>query len=604
MTIREMQMHAYRTHNCGQLRASDVGQTVRLSGWIHRKRDHGHLLFVDLRDHYGITQIVVDTDSPAFQTLDRLRVESVVTVEGEVVARSPETVNPNLATGEIEVRGREVTVQSTAAELPMPVAGEQDYPEEIRLKYRYLDLRREQVHQNIILRSAVIASIRRRMIEQGFTEFQTPILTASSPEGARDYLVPSRVHPGKFYALPQAPQMFKQLIMVAGFDRYFQIAPCFRDEDARADRSPGEFYQLDFEMSFVTQDDVFNAIEPVLSGVFEEFANGRSVTPAGEYPRIPYKEALLKYGTDKPDLGNPLLITDVSEHFKGSGFGLFAGLVGKGAVVRAVPAPGTAEKSRKFFDDMNEWARSEGFAGLGYATRKGGEWGGPIAKNHGEEGMNRIAEAMALGPDDGIFFAAGKEEDAAKLAGAARTRVGEQLGLIEQGAFRFCWIVDFPMFEFNDEQQKIDFSHNPFSMPQGGMEALESKDPLEILAWQYDIVCNGVELSSGAIRNHRPDIMYKAFEIAGYTREEVDTNFAGMINAFKFGAPPHGGSAPGIDRIVMLLADEPNIREVILFPMNQKAEDLMMNAPSEVDPKQLKELNIRIVAEATTVPKS
>jgi len=588
-------MHLYRTHDCGQLRAFDVGSTVRLSGWVHRRRDHGHLLFVDVRDHYGITQVVADTDSPAFRTLDRLRLESVVTVEGDVVARSKETVNPNLSTGEIEVRAREVTVQSAAAELPMPVAGEQDYPEEIRLKYRYLDLRREQVHANIMLRSSVISSIRRRMIDQGFTEFQTPILTASSPEGARDYLVPSRIHPGKFYALPQAPQMFKQLIMVAGFDRYFQIAPCFRDEDARADRSPGEFYQLDFEMSFVTQDDVFNAIEPVLSGVFQEFAGERSVTPAGEYPRIPYREAMLKYGSDKPDLRNPLLITDVSEHFKGSGFGLFAGLVEKGAVVRAVPAPGTAEKSRKFFDDMNEWARSEGFAGLGYATRKSGEWGGPIAKNHGEEGMNRIAEAMGLGPDDGIFFAAGKGEEAAKLAGAARTRVAEQLDLIEKGSFRFCWIVDFPMFEFNEDQKKIDFSHNPFSMPQGEMEALESKDPLDILAWQYDIVCNGVELSSGAIRNHRPDIMYKAFEIAGYTKDEVDTNFAGMINAFKFGAPPHGGSAPGIDRIVMLLADEPNIREVILFPMNQKAEDLMMNAPAEVMPKQLKELHIKIV---------
>jgi len=588
-------MHAYRTHTCAALRLSDVGETVRLSGWVHRKRDHGHLLFVDLRDHYGITQVVADTDSPAFRTLDRLRLESVVSVEGQVVARSPDTVNANLATGEIEVRAGEVTVLSEAAELPMPVSVEADYPEEIRLKYRYLDLRREQIHNNIILRSAVIASIRRRMIEQGFTEFQTPILTASSPEGARDYLVPSRVHPGKFYALPQAPQMFKQLIMVAGFDRYFQIAPCFRDEDARADRSPGEFYQLDFEMSFVTQEDVFAAIEPVLSGVFQEFANGRTVTPAGEFPRIPYKEALLKYGTDKPDLRNPLLITDVTEQFNGSGFGLFAGLVQKGAVVRAVPAPATAEKSRKFFDDMNEWARSEGFAGLGYATRKGGEWGGPIAKNHGEAGMNRIAEAMGLGPDDGIFFAAGKEEEAAKLAGAARTRVGEQLGLIEQGAFRFCWIVEFPMFEFNEEQQKIDFSHNPFSMPQGELEALETRDPLDILAWQYDIVCNGVELSSGAIRNHRPDIMYKAFEIAGYTREEVDTNFAGMINAFKFGAPPHGGSAPGIDRIVMLIADEPNIREVILFPMNQKAEDLMMNAPSAVMPKQLKELHIKVV---------
>ncbi|HEX6742081.1 MAG TPA: aspartate--tRNA ligase [Sphingomicrobium sp.] len=588
-------MHAYRTHNCAELRATNVGETARLSGWVHRKRDHGHLLFVDLRDHYGITQIVSDTDSEAFKVLDRIRVESVVTVEGEVVARSKETVNPNLPTGEIEVRAATVAVQSAAAELPMPVFGEQDYPEEIRLKYRYLDLRREQVHANIVLRSAVISSIRRRMIDAGFTEFQTPILTASSPEGARDYLVPSRVHPGKFYALPQAPQMFKQLIMVAGFDRYFQIAPCFRDEDARADRSPGEFYQLDFEMSFVTQDDVFAAIEPVLSGVFEEFANGKTVTAAGDYPRIPYKEALLKYGTDKPDLRNPLLVGDVGGHFKGSGFGLFAGLVERGAVVRAIPAPGTAEKSRKFFDEMNEWARSEGFAGLGYATRKGGEWGGPIAKNHGEEGMNRLADELGLGPDDGVFFAAGKEAEAARLAGFARTRVAEQLDLLEKDAFRFCWIVDFPMFEYNEEQQKIDFSHNPFSMPQGEMEALESNDPLDILAWQYDIVCNGVELSSGAIRNHRPDIMYKAFAIAGYSKEEVDTNFAGMINAFKYGAPPHGGSAPGIDRIVMLLADEPNIREVILFPMNQKAEDLMMNAPAAVMPKQLKELSIKVV---------
>jgi len=588
-------MHAYRTHNCAELRLSNVGETVRLSGWVHRKRDHGHLLFVDLRDHYGLTQIVTDTDSPAFQALDRVRLESVVTIEGDVVARSAETVNRSLATGEIEVRARHVTVRSPAAELPMPVAGEQEYPEDIRLKYRYLDLRREQPHRNIMLRSAVIASIRRRMIEQGFTEFQTPILTASSPEGARDYLVPSRVHPGKFYALPQAPQMFKQLIMVAGFDRYFQIAPCFRDEDARADRSPGEFYQLDLEMSFVTQDDVFAAIEPVLSGVFEEFSDGRAVTPAGQYPRIPYRESLLKYGTDKPDLRNPLLISDVGAHFKGSGFGLFSRIVDGGGVVRAVPAPNTASLSRKFFDDMNEWAREQGFAGLGYATRKNGEWGGPIAKNHGEEGMNRIAEEMRLGPDDGIFFAAGKEEEAAKLAGIARTRVAEQLDLVEKDAFRFCWIVDFPMFEFNEEQQKIDFSHNPFSMPQGEMEALETKNPLDILAWQYDIVCNGVELSSGAIRNHRPDIMYKAFEIAGYTRDEVDTNFSGMINAFKFGAPPHGGSAPGIDRIVMLLADEPNIREVILFPMNQKAEDLMMNAPAPVLPTQLRELHIRIV---------
>ncbi len=591
-------MHSYRTHTCAQLRASDVGSTVRISGWIHRKRDHGGVLFVDLRDHYGLTQVVAAAGSEALKLLDSLRVESVVTITGEVVMREGGAVNPKLATGEIEVVAKQVEVQSSAAELPMPVAGEQEYPEDIRLKYRYLDLRRDRLHANILLRSQVIASIRSRMIEQGFTEFQTPILTASSPEGARDYLVPSRVHPGKFYALPQAPQMFKQLLMVAGFDRYFQIAPCFRDEDARADRSPGEFYQLDFEMSFVTQEDVFNAIEPVLSGVFAEFGEGKFVTPAGEYPRIPYKEAMLKYGSDKPDLRNPLIVHDVGHHFKGSGFGLFAGMVEKGLKVRAVAAPKTQEKSRKFFDDMNEWARSEGFAGLGYATRKGGEWGGPIAKNHGTEGMDRIAEAMGIGPDDGIFFAAGKEEDAAKLAGLARTRVAEQLDLIEKDAFRFCWIVDFPMFEYNDEQKKIDFSHNPFSMPQGGMEALEGNDPLEILAWQYDIVCNGVELSSGAIRNHRPDIMYKAFDIAGYTQEEVDTSFPGMIGAFKYGAPPHGGSAPGIDRIVMLLADEPNIREVITFPMNQKAEDLMMNAPAPVMPEQLKELSIRVVVDS------
>jgi len=590
-------MHAYRTHSCAELRASDVGSTVRLSGWIHRKRDHGGVLFVDLRDHHGLTQVVAAAGSEALKQLDALRVESVVTVTGAVVSRGPEAVNPKLATGEIEVAAREVAVQSAAAELPMPVAGEADYPEDIRLKYRYLDLRRERLHDNMMLRAAVIASIRRRMIDQGFTEFQTPILTASSPEGARDYLVPSRIHPGKFYALPQAPQMFKQLIMVAGFDRYFQIAPCFRDEDARADRSPGEFYQLDFEMSFVTQDDVFAAIEPVLAGLFEEFADGKAVTAAGKFPRIPYKEALLKYGSDKPDLRNPLLVHNVGERFRGSGFGLFAKIVEEGGAVRAVPSPNTAEKSRKFFDDMNEWARSEGFAGLGYATRKGGEWGGPIAKNHGTEGMDALADAMGLGPDDGIFFAAGKEAEAARLAGLARTRVAEALDLIEEDSFRFCWIVDYPMFEYNEDQKKIDFSHNPFSMPQGELEALETRDPLDILAWQYDIVCNGVELSSGAIRNHRPDIMYKAFEIAGYTREEVDTGFPGMIGAFKYGAPPHGGSAPGIDRIVMLLAGEPNIREVVLFPMNQKAEDLMMNAPAPVSERQLKELHIRVVEE-------
>ncbi len=594
-------MHAYRTHNCGELRAEHVGERVKLSGWVHRKRDHGNLLFVDLRDHYGLTQIVTDVSDPSFKVLEGVRAESVITVEGEVVKRDAEVVNPNLPTGQIEIHAASVEVQSAAQELPMPVAGEADYPEEIRLKYRYLDLRRERLHENIVLRSQVISSIRRRMIDQGFTEFQTPILTASSPEGARDYLVPSRVHPGKFYALPQAPQMFKQLIMVAGFDRYFQIAPCFRDEDARADRSPGEFYQLDFEMSFVTQEDVFAAIEPVLHGVFEEFANGRDVTPA-PFPRIPFAEAMLKYGSDKPDLRNPIQIADVTEHFRGSGFGLFAKMVETGNVVRAIPAPATAEKSRRFFDDMNEWARSEGHAGLGYITQKGGELGGPIAKNHGEEATRKLIAELGVGPDDGIFFAAGKEGQAARLAGAARTRIGEELGLIEDNAFRFCWIVDFPMYEYDEEAKKVDFSHNPFSMPQGGMEALETRDPLDILAYQYDIVCNGVELSSGAIRNHRPDIMYKAFEIAGYSQTDVDTNFSGMINAFKFGAPPHGGSAPGIDRIVMLIADEPNLREVVLFPMNQRAEDLMMGAPGEVTARQLRELNIRIVPPPSAAP--
>jgi aspartyl-tRNA synthetase len=598
-------MHAYRTHTCAALTAAETGEAVRLSGWIHRKRDHGGVLFVDLRDHYGITQIVADTDSPALPVLEGLRAESVVTIDGVVKARAEGTANPNLATGEIEVFAKGVTIQSAAQELPMPVAGEQEYPEDIRLRYRFLDLRREKLHANILLRSSVIASIRQRMVSQGFTEFQTPILTASSPEGARDYLVPSRVHPGKFYALPQAPQMFKQLLMVAGFDRYFQIAPCFRDEDARADRSPGEFYQLDFEMSYVTQDDVFAAIEPVLHGVFEEFANwqgkGRTVS-ALPFQRIPYRESMLKYGNDKPDLRNPLVISDVSGFFSGSGFGRFASIVEAGDVVRAIPAPNTAGLSRKFFDDMNSWAQSEGFAGLGYATRKGGEFGGPIAKNHGDIGMREIAEALGLGPDDGVFFAAGKEVQAAKLAGLARTRVAEQLDLIDKNRFEFCWIVDFPMFEYDEDAKKVDFSHNPFSMPQGELEALETKDPLDILAYQYDIVCNGVELSSGAIRNHRPEIMYKAFEIAGYSQADVDTNFAGMINAFKYGAPPHGGSAPGIDRIVMLLADEPNIREVIVFPMTQKAEDLMMGAPSFVSAKQLRELNLRSTAEQPKGP--
>ena len=588
-------MHPYRTHTCAQLSSGNVGETVRLSGWIHRKRDHGGVLFVDLRDHYGITQIVADSDSPALPVLEGLRVESVITIEGTVKARAAGTVNANLATGEIEIFARGVTVQSAAEELPMPVADEQPYPEDIRLKYRFLDLRRETLHKNIMTRVAVIADMRQRMNAVGFNEFSTPILTASSPEGARDFLVPSRIHAGKFYALPQAPQQYKQLLMVAGFDRYFQIAPCFRDEDPRADRLPGEFYQLDLEMSFVTQEEVWETMEPVIQGTFAAFAGEKAVTLAGEFPRIPYDEAMLKYGSDKPDLRNPLIISDVSSHFNSSGFGLFEKIVGGGGVVRVIPAPATHEKSRKFFDDMNDWARKEGYAGLGYVTRKGGEFGGPIAKNHGEEGMLALYEALGLGPDDGCFFAAGKVAQAAKLAGLARTRIGTELDLIEQNAYKFCWIVDFPMFEYDEDAKKIDFSHNPFSMPQGELEALETQDPLTIKAYQYDIVCNGVELSSGAIRNHRPDIMYKAFEIAGYTQEQVDANFSGMINAFKFGAPPHGGSAPGVDRMVMLIADEPNIREVIVFPMTQKAEDLMMNAPAPATLKQLRELHIRIV---------
>jgi aspartyl-tRNA synthetase len=588
----------YRTHRCGDLRLSHVGETVRLSGWIHRKRDHGGLLFVDLRDHAGIAQLVALAGSPALATFDRLRLESVVTVEGEVVARTADTVNPGLPTGAIEVRVRGVTVESEADELPMPVAGDLNYPEDIRLKYRFLDLRRERLHENIMLRSAVIASLRRRMLDQGFTEFQTPILTASSPEGARDFLVPSRLHPGKFYALPQAPQMFKQLLMVAGFDRYFQIAPCFRDEDARADRSPGEFYQLDFEMSFVTQDDVFAAIEPVLHGVFTEFAGFRRDTPWAvtpyPFPRIPYAEAMLAYGSDKPDLRNPLRIRDVTDHFRGSGFALFARMVEGGAVVRACPAPGAGQRPRSFFDQMNEWAREQGFPGLGYIAWKAGEAAGPIARNLGAEATMALQKALGLGADDAVFFAADQAPRAAKLAGLARTKLGVDLDLLEKGAFRFCWIVDFPMFETHEETGKIDFSHNPFSMPQGGLEALEREDPLAIKAFQYDIVVNGVELSSGAIRNHRPEIMYKAFEIAGYSRADVDREFAGMINALRYGAPPHGGSAPGVDRIVMLLADEPNIREVVVFPMNQRAEDLMMGAPSPVSEKQLRELSIAL----------
>ena len=587
-------MHAYRTHTCGDLRLGDAGANVRLSGWIHRKRDHGGLMFVDLRDHYGLTQIVLSPQTPGFDLVERLRAESVIRVDGAVVARSPETINANLPSGEIEVAAAGVTLLSEAAELPVPVFGEPDYPEDLRLKYRYLDLRRETLHRNIVLRSKVISSLRRRMIDQGFTEFQTPILTASSPEGARDFLVPSRLHPGQFYALPQAPQQFKQLLMVSGFDRYFQIAPCFRDEAARADRSPGEFYQLDMEMSFVTQDDVFAAIEPVMHGVFEAFGQGRPVTPT-PFPRIAYRDAIAKYGSDKPDLRNPIEMSDVSEPFRGSGFKVFAGILeNPKAAIWAIPAPGGG--SRAFCDRMNDWAKGEGQPGLAYIFWRDGEDGaaGPVAKNIGPERTEAIRAQLGLKVGDAVFFAAGEPDAFYKFAGAARTRIGTELGLIEEGQFKFCWIVDFPMYEWNEDDKKIDFSHNPFSMPQGGLEALETQDPLDILAYQYDIVCNGVELSSGAIRNHLPQIMMKAFEIAGYPAATVEDKFGGMLNAFRFGAPPHGGIAPGVDRIVMLLAGTSAIRDVIAFPFNQQAQDLMMNAPSEVTEQQLKELHIRV----------
>jgi len=593
--MESLSMHPYRSHTCGALTKANEGETVRLSGWVHRKRDHGGVLFVDLRDHYGITQVVADADSAALPLLESLRVESVVTINGTVKARGAGTVNPNLPTGEIEVFAREAEVLSRAEELPMPVAGEQEYPEDIRLRYRFLDLRRETLHANIVTRTKVISDMRRRMEGAGFTEYSTPILTASSPEGARDFLVPSRIHPGKFYALPQAPQQYKQLLMVAGFDRYFQIAPCFRDEDPRADRLPGEFYQLDLEMSFVTQEEVWETMEPVIGGVFEAFADGKKVTPTGNFPRIPYAESMLKYGSDKPDLRNPLIISDVSAHFTSSGFGLFEKIVGGGGVVRAIPAPATADKSRKFFDDMNDWARSEGHAGLGYVTRKGSEFGGPIAKNHGPEGMEKLYAELGLGPDDGLFFAAGKAEQASKLAGAARTRVGEQLGLIDQDRFELCWIVDFPFYEWDEENKKVEFSHNPFSMPQGGMEALTSQDPLTINAYQYDLVCNGFEIASGSIRNQSPETMVKAFEITGLTQADVEERFGGLYRAFQYGAPPHGGMAAGVDRIVMLICGAQNLREVTLFPMNQRAEDLLMSAPSPAEPKQLRELHLRVV---------
>ena len=590
-------MHAYRSHTCGALRLQDVGANVRLSGWIHRKRDHGGLLFVDLRDHYGLTQLVIHPGAAGFAELDRARPESVVRVDGQVLAREPDTVNAALDTGEIEVAVRAVEILSEANELPLPVFGEPDYPEEIRFKHRYLDLRRETLHRNIVLRSKVIDSIRRRMIGQGFLEFQTPILTASSPEGARDFLVPSRAHPGRFYALPQAPQQFKHLLMVAGFDRYFQIAPCFRDEDSRADRSL-EFYQLDVEISFVTQEDVFAAIEPVLHGVFEEFADGKPVTPY-PFPRVPYREAIAKYGTDKPDLRNPLVMQDVSEAFRGGGFGLFARMLeAPQGAIWAIPAPGGG--ARAFCDRMNAWAQGEGQPGLGYIfwREEGGatEAAGPIARNLGPERTDALRAQLGLKVGDAAFFVGGDPALFSRFAGLARTKIGEALGLIDENRFAFCWVVDFPMFEFNEEANHVDFSHNPFSMPQGELEALNTQDPLAILAYQYDIVCNGYELCSGAVRNHRPEVMLRAFEIAGYSQQAVEEEFAGMLGAFRHGAPPHGGLAPGIDRIVMLLAGEQAIREVIAFPLNQQGQDLLMNAPAPVRERQLKELHIRVQA--------
>ena len=582
----------YRTHTCGELRKADAGKQVRVSGWIHSVRDHGGVIFIDLRDNYGLTQIVIDPERDFYQALDKWRVESVVQFDGKVVERSEATVNPKLATGEIEVVATGMEMLGEAEVLPFQVAKDDSAPEAMRLKYRFLDLRKEKLHQNIILRSRVIAAMRAYMQNAGFTEFQTPILTASSPEGARDYLVPSRLHPGKFYALPQAPQQFKQLLMVSGFDRYFQIAPCFRDEDARADRSPGEFYQLDIEMSFVEQDEIFAVVEGLIQDILKKFSTKKYST--GAFPRIPYREAMRRFGSDKPDLRNPLEMIDVSEFFRDSEFKAFASTVANGGVVRAIRAPKVAGKPRKFFDDMIAFAQENGAKGMAYIIWTEGTEKSPIVKFLSREVIDGLKAAGKIEDGDALFFLADKEKAVCKIGGAVIPELGRRLDLIDGNEFKFCWIVDFPMFEEDEETGEIVFSHNPFSMPQGGLEALNTRNPLEILAWQYDIVCNGIELSSGAIRNHRPDIMYRAFEIAGYARETVDRKFGGMISAFKLGAPPHGGIAPGVDRFVMLLADEPNIREVIAFPFNQQAEDLMMNAPSEVSIKQLRELHIEV----------
>ncbi len=586
-----MTQNKYRTHKNDELRPNHVGQEVRLSGWVHRKRDHGNLLFIDLRDHYGITQVVFTPNSAAFRAAETVRLESVITVAGKVIARTDENINPALPTGGVEVVADRLEVQSAADTLPFQVAGTQEIPEEQRLRYRFLDLRREKIHANIVLRSKIISSLRRRMVEQGFLEYQTPILTSSSPEGARDYLVPSRLHPGKFYALPQAPQQFKQLLMVSGFDRYFQIAPCFRDEDARADRSPGEFYQLDLEMSFVEQDDVFAAIEPVLADVFSEFSDWQVTSPP--FPRIPYEEAMTAYGSDKPDLRNPIRAVDVSEIFRDSGFAVFAKAVASGNVVRAIVAPGAAEKSRSFFDKTVEVGQALGLAGVAYLVLAE-QAKGPIAKFLSDDNRAELAQATGAKPGDAIFFVSEHASRIGRPVDGLRGHLGRELDLIESNTYKFCWITDFPFYERDPETGQVAFSHNPFSMPQGGLEALNTQDPLTIKAFQYDIVCNGVELSSGAIRNHRPDIMLRAFALAGYGPEEVEKRFGGMLNAFRYGAPPHGGLAPGVDRIVMLLAKEPNIREVIAFPMTQNAEDLLMGAPSPVTEKQLRELHIQI----------